>query len=302
MKAKLGFILIIFSCILSGLQAQVHKRFVDGRDKPVKDSTKAMGYVLYQRTEDSSEWSAVWMTKKNVPYLKGYYLDEELTIANGKVSHYREGVLQHKIGDHQSTIDTVLVLTETGYYANGMREGNFVTYNIFGHKLSLETFRDDTLNGTSEMYFSNGGLRLQGNYQNGLRIGDWYQYKPDSTVLLHEYYVNGQVKKTEDFSDKHKGLLYRAYCKYDFYDFIGKWLKAAGFPPTHGDIVVSFTISADGRLTEPKLLIGIDKSLDEAILDAIKNSPYWVPAEQDKVPVAQQITIAFEYREDGRKH
>jgi len=194
----------------------------------------------------------------------------------------------------------MVVLTETGYYANGMRDGNFVRFNTFGQKLSLETYRADTLNGAYETYYNNGGLRLQGNYQDGLMVGDWYYFKQDSAVQIHEYYANGRLKKTEDFTDKK--LLYRAYCKYDFYAFIGKWLKAAGFPPTHGDIVVSFTIAANGQPTEPKLLLGIDKKLDEAILAAIRNSPYWVPAEQDNLPVSQQITIAFAYKEDGRKH
>jgi len=80
---RIILILVVFSCIFSGISAQVHKRFLDRNGKTVRDSTKATAYVLYQRTADSSEWSAVWMTRKNVPYLKGYYLDEDLAIANG---------------------------------------------------------------------------------------------------------------------------------------------------------------------------------------------------------------------------
>ena len=303
MKEKIVLILMIFTWTVSTLQAQVHKRFLDRYGHIEKDSTKAVAYVLYQRTADTSEWSAVWMTKKNVPYKKGYYLDEDLTIANGKVTEYGEALQQHKIGEHQSTVDTVLVLSQSGYYANGMREGNFIMYNILsGQKLTLETFRDDTLNGRSEWFFDNGAVRQDGNYENGVRIGDWYTYNPDSSAQVHSYYQDARITKQEIFRDKNKKPLYRAYCMYDFDGFIEKWLKAAGFPPTYGAVVVSFTIAADGRLTESKLLFGLDKNLDEAILAAIKNSPYWVPAKQDNMPVAQQITVAFEYREDDRKH
>jgi hypothetical protein len=93
-------------------------------------------------------------------------------------------------------------------------------------------------------------------------------YNPDSTLKMHLYYIKGRLKKTEDFTNTPP--LYAAYAKYDFNDFVNKWIKSTGLPPTHGKIVVSFTITADGQLIDPKLLFGIDKTLDDAVVDAIK--------------------------------
>lgn len=142
-------IIIMLLCAIS--QAQVHKRYFDRYGKVTKDSAKAFTYVMFQRTADSNEYSAVWLTKKNVPFRKGYYLDEELTIPHGRVTNYRQTIRQTKISEHQSTVDTMMYLSETTYYNNGMREGDHVFYDSFGRKLSIEKFADDTLNGSAEL-------------------------------------------------------------------------------------------------------------------------------------------------------
>jgi TonB family protein len=295
------FISIFFLiCGSLGAFGQIHKHYLDRNLKSVKDSTKAAAYELYQRTPDSSEWSVVLLSKKdNVPILKGYYLDEDLTVPHGKFVYYQPVVQQQSAGEHKSTVDTMLKVARTGYYENGHKEGIWMRYYPNGKRSFLDTFEDDTLSGPTEAYNDNGGIMLRGNMDHGLRVGDWYSYRADSSISGHSLFVRGTLRKEEHFGDNTP--FYGAYSKFDFYGYLGDCLKKDGITPIHGEVMISVTVNTDGQLTKPKLILGINKNFDEALMHAIENSPKWMPARQNDVPITQELTFILRYTSTGVK-
>lgn len=77
--------------------------------------------------------------------------------------------------------------------------------------------------------------------------------------------------------------------------------KAVKFPAvdrengTQGKVIVTFVVEKDGSLTDVKALRGPDQSMMDAAVQAIQQSPHWVPGVQNGRPVRVQFTISFAF-------
>lgn len=69
----------------------------------------------------------------------------------------------------------------------------------------------------------------------------------------------------------------------------------SGVSDKNGQVVLSFTVEADGRITDEKIVKGLDELSNDAVLRAVKRSPKWYPAQQNgrKVISAYQINVNF---------
>ncbi len=82
------------------------------------------------------------------------------------------------------------------------------------------------------------------------------------------------------------------------YEFIAKnviYPVSAQENGIEGNVVVEFTVAADGTLSEFKIVKMIDPDLEEAAIVVIKKMPKWIPAQLDGKPVASktQATVSF---------
>jgi|SRR6218665_132014 len=79
-----------------------------------------------------------------------------------------------------------------------------------------------------------------------------------------------------------------------FYDYFNSNFKVAEEnKDITGKLIFSFIVDTDGSLTNIKLLRGINSSIDEEAIKALKSSPKWIPGEQNgqKVKVLYSIPI-----------
>ena len=65
-----------------------------------------------------------------------------------------------------------------------------------------------------------------------------------------------------------------------------------------GRVILQFTIGVDGKLTDIKVVRGVDKALDEEAVRVVKSSPKWTPGKQrDRaVKVTYTFPVIFELR------
>lgn len=65
-----------------------------------------------------------------------------------------------------------------------------------------------------------------------------------------------------------------------------------------GRVILQFTIGADGKLTDIKVVRGVDKTLDDEAVRVVKSSPKWSPGRQrDRaVKVTYTFPVIFELR------
>lgn len=65
-----------------------------------------------------------------------------------------------------------------------------------------------------------------------------------------------------------------------------------------GRVILQFTIGVDGKLTDIKVVRGVDKALDDEAVRVVKSSPKWTPGKQrDRaVKVTYTFPVIFELR------
>src|ERR1700761_7831266 len=176
--------LLIAGLLVTSLNsmAQQQKRFFDKNNKVIKDSAKAVSFIVCQKSEQDAIWTLIQYDMNHVPKLRGSFLDAELTIPHGKFVYYKQGTKQTKIDEHHSKIDTILYIVQTGVYLNGLKEGVWVLYNVNGNKASLKTYEAGKLNGLYEEYSFNGATLSRSMYIDDVREGDSYIFRSDSSI------------------------------------------------------------------------------------------------------------------------
>jgi TonB family protein len=83
-----------------------------------------------------------------------------------------------------------------------------------------------------------------------------------------------------------------------FREYIGENLKYPEIAKENGiqgRVILSYVIEPDGRLTNAKILRGVDPSLDKEALRVVESSPVWTPGTQRGEPVRVQFNIPINF-------
>jgi antitoxin component YwqK of YwqJK toxin-antitoxin module len=272
--------------------AQFQKRFINKWGEVTKDSSKAVGYFLYKKLQDSSWYAARFDMKDNLLF-KGTYLDEDLATAHGKATFYETSIIKVYVAGRGNYMDTLLKPSSTGYYLNGKKEGTWVDFNLNGKTIYSKSYTADTLNGPYYGFYQDGRLGSSGNYLKGRKEGDWYFYYPDSTIQTHELYKNGNRIRQKDF--ERADQIMNANPRYRYENYLFRSLRKSGFPQVKGFVRIAFTVDTNGLLIDP-VIETEDPLLKKTLMDAIVNSPKWAPATKKNVPIQGKVNLILHYR------
>lgn len=113
--------------------------------------------------------------------------------------------------------------------------------------------------------------------------------KPTEPIILGEtdlIYNTAGVEKKPDFPGGLK----------EFYKYIGQNFKTPDVKGLAGKVFVTFVVEKDGSITDVKVLRDIGYGTGEEAVRVLKNSPNWIPAEQDgkKVRVLYSLPISIQ--------
>jgi len=100
---------------------------------------------------------------------------------------------------------------DTFFYKDKPYTGAFAQYNQNQNLIIEGYIKNGLMDSTWKFYFASGGVRMEGNYKDGIDIGIWHSYygynKPKITKLYDnhgymlmrtEYYDNGRVKNYQN--------------------------------------------------------------------------------------------------------
>jgi len=62
-----------------------------------------------------------------------------------------------------------------------------------------------------------------------------------------------------------------------------------------GKVYVQFIVEADGNLSSIRISKGLCKECDEEVMRLMKNSPRWIPATENKVPIENWMILPVEF-------
>ena len=65
---------------------------------------------------------------------------------------------------------------------------------------------------------------------------------------------------------------------------------------TEGRVIIRFVINSNGEISDPTILKGINKNLDQAAIDVINKLPRWKPGQQDGQPVSVRFTLPIVFK------
>jgi len=65
---------------------------------------------------------------------------------------------------------------------------------------------------------------------------------------------------------------------------------------TEGRVIIRFVVNSNGEISDPTILKGINKNLDQAAIDVINKLPRWKPGQQDGHPVSVQFTLPIVFK------
>jgi protein TonB len=68
-----------------------------------------------------------------------------------------------------------------------------------------------------------------------------------------------------------------------------------------GRVIVTFVVRSDGRITDARVIRGVDPSLDAEALRLINSMPKWTPGVQDGKAVNVRYNVPFSFKLSSEK-
>ena len=97
----------------------------------------------------------------------------------------KEGVWFYEVGDNR----------DEGNYAEGMRNGNWKSFYVYGTLRFEGKFVDDLPNGEHTWHWPDGNIKQQGQYVMGRKNGDWKRYDESGLLIININYRGGREVK-----------------------------------------------------------------------------------------------------------
>jgi protein TonB len=184
-------------------------------------------------------------------------------------------------------------------------------YHFTGPLIRIETFKDEDAtipNGYFGYFDKKGKIDSAGFTIKGLKNGSWYYYGDSITPQLTKEYAMGKLirEKLTEPRPEADAVTKPGDKEADFPGGVKNWVKylqktiktperAANFR-TNNTALIAFAVNVKGEIEDEHIVSSVEYSADQEALRVIRNSPPWIPAEQDghKVKAYRIQPITFQ--------
>lgn len=141
-------------------------------------------------------------------------------------------------------------------------------------------------------YHADGKVESKGMYEMGHKSGVWQRFDEWGKELAEKVYDPEPLKdilytRAETMPQYPGG-------QKEFVTYLRTKTVGEDGVNTHGTATASFVVERDGKISEVKVLDGAG-SLDERLVDAVRNSPPWTPGKEDGIPVRVRVQVPVPY-------
>jgi len=215
--------------------------------------------------------------KSITSYQNGYAIDEKLYYPNGELYVIEDLKKKPLFIEYHDT--TGKILAENG-------NGKWVRYN------------DDFTK-----------IIEQGSIKDSLKEGEWHEMINNTEYV--KFYKKGDIISVAKGNEE--PIYYDAdkqarYPKGDIPGFMNFLSHTIQYPfddkrnGIEGKVIVTFVVEKDGSLTNVTALRGTDKSMMDAAVEGIQQSPHWLPAMKGGKAAREQFTIGFNFSLINKYH
>lgn len=217
---------------------------------------------------------------------------------NGKVKSDETFKNGKRIGTCKYYAENGKLLYEENFNNNGLKEGITNAFYENGQLESSYNYRNGEMHGVFKEFHEDGKLKDEGKYEYGQR-----KYYPIDTS---QNTSNINLNTSESQNSKSHETLFTTVeqmpqfkgGEVEMSRFIANNLRypiKARKTEIQGKVTVRFIVDENGNVTNPQIVRGVDKSLDDEALRIIKLMPQWVAGKQNgrNVPVYFTLPIVF---------
>ncbi len=186
------------------------------------------------------------------------------------------------------------IKTDKKYFKNGNIRSE-ITFQEKGNKKIRE--------GKSSFWYNTGELKNIINYKGNKLNGERISYWKNGELKRKDSFKKGKLKNGKCFDKNGNEVAYYDFEKQPefpggktaFNDFIKKHLISNN-SNTKGKLIFRFTIEANGKTSNVKILKDTNPSLENEVTNMFDSMPIWKPAKQDGIPVKVKRTIPVNFR------
>ncbi len=193
---------------------------------------------------------------------------KSMTIKLDKDPDYKASTVLTSLKDRLVVIDDVVSDKPQAEALKGLDMNSIARMSVVSEKVAMEKYGEKGKNGAIEI------LTIKKAKELGIKV-PYRRKNPDDYPTF----------QGENYSKFANWLAKRV-----------KYPADATASGIKGHVTVNFVIQPDGTLTSPTALGGADKSLAEAVLNALKEAPKWEPAKnpESTEPFRTQVRLTFE--------
>ena len=308
---KLLTALAICLSTVSSLFSQSHVIYIKPDGSKTANSDSANSYIIYQRDTVDSVWFMQQYDMGHIIMTSGYYADEAMSIPHGKFIYYQyydaRKLVNYDFDKRRydtTNFDAGNIVSSTGYYVNGKRNGKWQIYNERGVLSELCFYRDDQLSGPFRYYAEDGKRILQeGFMKGGFKDGNWSFYSPKGALMGTIRYYKGEKQGINSKLDSKILSVKNGMPDYDLPAYITGALKRVKLKSYRNcSQIYAFHLNKDGKLTQPETIdSGCNMELNVAIGIILMDAPAWDPPIKNKQATDAAAVIFLRIRFDADK-
>jgi TonB family protein len=243
--------------------------------------------------------------------LKKYYPENKMIVF---LATYKSDKMKELHGFYEKRWDDGTIV-QSGMYSNNLKEGQWIENVSPGVKLfEMGTYHQGIRQGEWQTYDEDFIVHVIRNYENGKLHGEQQYFDKDGNVKETETYHHDELlSTTADASTINTEEMPRfpgcenqnlnpdelLQCwKKKLIEFVYGNLtypEEAKELNIRGDALVQFMIDVDGSVIEPKILNGVSVDIKEAVLAVIKKMPKWRPGMKDGIPVKMSYSLPIKF-------
>lgn len=277
--------------------AQKREEIFDYQFKP---SFQPGGYYFVVTENKDSLWSRkAWYIAQKTLYLEGWYKDDSCKIPHGQFTYY------HTTG----------YPLRMGHYANGKKEGVWLSYNDKGQLTDSSNYHNDKRIGISMSWHENGypsdsvqfdgagnGVEVRWHDDGSIAAAGYWKQDTLKRGRWQYFHRNGKLMATEDYDaagkqtacncyDEQGIVLDTALCReqepkvniQQWRRFLENNLqslveqKARERLTGQFTVLVRFLVNTDGTMSDFKALTNYGYGIEEGVVNMLKRGPLWTP-------------------------
>lgn len=181
--------------------------------------------------------------------------------------------------------------TQIGFYNQGLRHGEWKTYNKDTLVVEVKNFHQGELHGEQIQLDSLGNIVLIEDFELGELVSTTSDSTKDYVEEMPRFLgcENQNLEAEELQQCSQKSLL-----KYVYGNL--KYPKKSRELNIQGKALVQFVIDEDGSVVDLKVLNGVAKDIEEEVVSLVSKMPKWKPGLQDGKPVKVLFTLPVNFK------